>query len=453
MSDLFKKKREEGLVFLNKYDKNTFNLVNEKNLSKAIPLFQESIYLAPTDEEKYESSKLLQDTLEKLILGIEKDKLHHEDIHRNYVYYTTKLMEVLSNNMKYSQIVNDTKEAFYSSNAINVIREIPLKDIGQSVYEMIDYFKGFTQTYYSLIGTLMRHYFNDAFKLYDSGKVVQSKNIFYTAFDIQVKYELEPKKLDELNIDKLTKDEIKDVLDSSNYHIKRIDAQIEIDKGDKYLKEGLLEKEEIDMDDIADALTCYRNALNEIGKNKLDIELEAICYSNIAYIMHRVYKNKKKKQKIKEYVTQAVNLGLSLAPKNVGKEKWYINAANILQEIRNEEEKEEERNDDKYREELKKKKEGIFNELYEKKDESNLTFIKFILEKYPYKGYKPKKNIDEEYTKDNKNFIRTLVVKYHPDRYPKSTEEEKEHYVIIHEISSILNNMFSIYEDMNGKEP
>jgi len=86
---------------------------------------------------------------------------------------------------------------------------------------MIDYFKGFTQTYYSLIGTLMRHYFNDAFKLYDSGKVVQSKNIFYTAFDIQVKYELEPKKLDELNIDKFTKDEIKDVLDSSNYYIQQ----------------------------------------------------------------------------------------------------------------------------------------------------------------------------------------------------------------------------------------
>jgi hypothetical protein len=40
------------------------------------------------------------------------------------------------------------------------------------------------------------------------------------------------------------------------------------------------------MDDITDALTCYRNALNEISKNKLDIELEAICYSNLATIMH-----------------------------------------------------------------------------------------------------------------------------------------------------------------------
>ena len=54
--------------------------------------------------------------------------------------------------------------------------------------------------------------------------------------------------------------------------------------------------------------------------------------------------------------------------------------------------------------------------------------------------------------KDNKNFIKTLVVKYHPDRYPKGTEEEKEYYVIIHEISIILNGMYSLYEDMNGKD-
>ena len=447
-----KQKRDEGLIYLNKYDKNTFNLINEKNLNKAIPLFQESINQGINDEEKYESSKLLQDTLEKLISGIEKDKLHHQDIYRNYIYYTIKLMEVLANNMKYSQKMNDAKEDFYSSIAQNIIREIPLKDIGQNIYEMINFFKGFTETFYSLIGDLMRHYFNDAFKLYDSGKIVLSKNIFYTVFDIQVKYEIDIEKLDKLNIRQLIKDEIKDVLESSNFYIKRIDALIEIENGDKYFKAALLENDEIDMDDITDALTCYRNALNEISKNKLDIELEAICYSNLATIMHRVYKNKKKMKKIKEYVLQAVNLGMSLAPKNVGNEKWFINASNILQEIRNEEAKEEEKNDAKFRKEFKEKKEEIFKELYNKKDESNLTFIKFILEKYPFKGYKPKKNIDEEYTKDNKNFIRTLTVKYHPDRYPKNTQEEKEHYVIIQEISIILNNMYSIYEDMNGKD-
>ena len=326
-----KQKRDEGLIYLNKYDKNTFNLINEKNLNKAIPLFQESINQGINDEEKYESSKLLQDTLEKLISGIEKDKLHHQDIYRNYIYYTIKLMEVLANNMKYSQKMNDAKEDFYSSIAQNIIREIPLKDIGQNIYEMINFFKGFTETFYSLIGDLMRHYFNDAFKLYDSGKIVLSKNIFYTVFDIQVKYEIDIEKLDKLNIRQLIKDEIKDVLESSNFYIKRIDALIEIENGDKYFKAALLENDEIDMDDITDALTCYRNALNEISKNKLDIELEAICYSNLATIMHRVYKNKKKMKKIKEYVLQAVNLGMSLAPKNVGNEKWFINASNILQ--------------------------------------------------------------------------------------------------------------------------
>ena len=77
------------------------------------------------------------------------------------------------------------------------------------------------------------------------------------------------------------------------------------------------------MDDVTESLTYYRNALNEISKSTFsqDIELEAICFSNIAKIMYRIFKNKKKRNKIKGYVMQSVNLGLSLMPKNVGKEK------------------------------------------------------------------------------------------------------------------------------------
>jgi hypothetical protein len=163
-------------------------------------------------------------------------------------------------------------------------------------------------------------------------------------------------------------------------------------------------------------------------------------------------KIKKKIDKIKGCVSQSVNLGLSLSPKNVGNEKWYIEATNILQEIRDEELKEEEKNNDLLRTEMMKKEESIFLELNEKKKESNIAFIKFILEKYPYKGYKNNGNIEEEFSKDNKNFLKTLTVKYHPDRYPKNTEEEKEMYTIIYEISTILNQMYSIYDDYQRKD-
>ena len=450
-SNDYKLKREEGIENLKKYDPNTFNLVNEKFLLKAASLFQESINISPNEKESYKSSIYLSETYEKLLSGISTDYFNHQDIYNQYMYYALKLMQTLSINIQYSLKFKDFKEKFYQIIAVNLINEIPLKNIGSNAFEMIECFKSFKEIYYLLISTLMRHYFNYGFKIYNSEKIIESKNIFYTINDIFKHYKLDDN-LNKLNINQSTKDEINDVIDSSIFYIKRIDAEILIKKGDKKLNSALTESDEIDMDDVTESLTYYRNALNEISKSNFsqDIELEAMCFSNIAKIMYRIFKNKKKRDKIKGYVLQSVNLGLSLMPKNVGKEKWYIEATNILQEIRNEEQKEEEKKDDKYRAEMKKKKEAIFNELNEKKLESNLSFIKFILKKYPYKGCTKvnESEIEEQFRKDNRNFIKTLVVKYHPDRYPKGTEEEKEYYVIIHEISIILNGMYSLYDNM-----
>ena len=450
-SNDYKLKREEGIENLKKYDPNTFNLVNEKFLLKAASLFQESINISPNEKESYKSSIYLSETYEKLLSGISTDYLNHQDIYNQYMYYALKLMQTLSINIQYSLKFKDFKEKFYQIIAVNLINEIPLKNIGSNAFEMIECFKSFKEIYYLLISTLMRHYFNYGFKIYNSEKIIESKNIFYTINDIFKHYKLDDN-LNKLNINQSTKDEINDVIDSSTFYIKRIDAEILIKKGDKKLNSALTESDEIDMDDVTESLTYYRNALNEISKSNFsqDIELEAMCFSNIAKIMYRIFKNKKKRNKIKGYVLQSVNLGLSLMPKNVGKEKWYIEATNILQEIRNEEQKEEEKKDDKYRAEMKKKKEAIFNELNEKKLESNISFIKFILKKYPYKGCTKinESEIEEQFHKDNRNFVKTLVVKYHPDRYPKGTEEEKEYYVIIHEISIILNGMYSLYDNM-----
>ena len=43
------------------------------------------------------------------------------------------------------------KKIFIKSIAVNLIKEIPLKDIGTNAYEMIEFFKGFKETYYFLI--------------------------------------------------------------------------------------------------------------------------------------------------------------------------------------------------------------------------------------------------------------------------------------------------------------
>ncbi len=91
-------------------------------------------------------------------------------------------------------------------------------------------------------------------------------------------------------------------------------------------------------------------------------------------------------------------------------------------------------------------KDKVLKLLQEKAEKSHLEFIKYILEKYPYKDYKEIKDLESKFNKNKKNFVRSLVIKYHPDRYPKVTEEEQKKFVIIHEISAILNNIYVYYD-------
>ena len=296
----YKEKREEGIENLKKYNPDTFNLVNEKFLLKAESLFQDSINKSPNEEESYKSSIYLEETYEKLLSGISPDYLNHQDVFNQYLHYSLRLMNIISKNIQYSLKFKDLKHEFYQIIAVNLIKELPIKYIGLNAYDMIEYFKSMKELYYLLISTLMRNYFNYGFKIYNSEKIIESKNIFYSIQDIFKHYKLDDN-LNTLNINSITKDEINDVLESSNFYIKRIDAEILIKKGDEKLISALNESDEIDMDDVTESLTYYRNALNEISKSTFsqDIELEAICFSNIGKIMYRIFKNKKKEIKLK----------------------------------------------------------------------------------------------------------------------------------------------------------
>ena len=69
--------------------------------------------------------------------------------------------------------------------------------------------------------------------------------------------------------------------------------------------------------------------------------------------------------------------------------------------------------------------------------------LKFILEKYPYKGYTKIPDISDEYCKNKTTFLKKLSQGYHPDKYSKTTEEEKLNYYIMAEISKIINSFYT----------
>ncbi len=435
--------REDGKKYLEKYSINASNSENERNLNKAIPLFQESINISQDDKNRYESSKLLQETFEKLYSLIPKDKINNEDYYANFIYYNNMLMKLLSNNIKFSKDFNDGKEESFIMLSKKLINDFPLENAGKHPDEMIGNFINLPNVYYGLIGVLMKNYLNEGIKIYETKNLAKARNTFNLISVIATNYKINE------NLAKITneiKKEIENIMDEGNFYFNKIKAEIEIKKGFDALKEYEEDDDVNDKnDDATTALTSFRNAYKEIEKmKKKDNKIEAICLSNISIIMWKIfnYKNTNRMNQIKGYVETVINYVRNKSP-NLSNEKWFIESCNILEDInkiikmRDDFEKDDE--------------EKILKELHDRADKSHIDFIKFILEKYPYKGYKKTDDIDAKFKKNPSSYIRSLVIKYHPDRYPKNSEEEKNTYVIVHEISAILNNLYVYYDELKNK--
>ena len=141
--------------------------------------------------------------------------------------------------------------------------------------------------------------------------------------------------------------------------------------------------------------------------------------------------------KVKEYADQVIKYGKSNKKES---ENWYKQALAVSEDIikRKEMRDDFEKNDQ----------EKVLKLLQEKAEESHLEFCKYILEKYPYKGYKEMKDIESKFNKNKLSFIRSLVVKYHPDNIQKKLNKKKK-FVIIRKISDILYNIYVYYDQLN----
>ena len=159
--------------------------------------------------------------------------------------------------------------------------------------------------------------------------------------------------------------------------------------------------------------------------------------------MYKISKSKEAKD-IYKLAMQSVNLGLSLYPKNVSKEKWYIDIASITQEIRDQIEKTEELSIQSLNNLIIETNKRVFDEIQKKFDnESEIKFISFCLNKHPPKDYDTISDdeIKKKYDNDKKNFLRELSAKYHPDNYNNNTNEEKRRRLIMEDIYKKINNL------------
>jgi hypothetical protein len=221
-------------------------------------------------------------------------------------------------------------------------------------------------------------------------------------------------------------------------------------KGNKYFSEAIEEDESIDMEKIYDSLDIYRVGLAKIVIDKIDVELEAIFLSKLGYIF---YKINRRNEKAKEYLNNAVNLGLSLYPRNISLERWYIKASTTLEEIIKTLQKDEDetirKSKQKYLDEIKDDLIKLDDELEKvKKDNNNLAdFLKYVIKKHSPIKNKFELDVDEEIKNTNPRKILLKIIKfYHPD---KNGLEEMKDKIIIEEISKRLNDIYSIFKGMN----
>ena len=312
--------------------------------------------------------------------------------------------------------------------------------------KMLEKLQSNKRLYYSLMVYVMRLYFNEGLKKYDKKEYDKSKSFLKESQNVSELYNL---RKENLNDEELL-NEIDDILESCNFYIKRINANQLMKIGEEEYYKGIYDSEHIDMDSIYSSLDKYREALKEIVDNSTDLEYEAICLSKIVTIQYNILKSTKIEH-INQLAMQCLTIALSIHSKNVEEEKWYKDVKRITEGIRDKEQRLENENDEEFKNEMKKRKPEIFEEIENKFKESNLTFIKFILEKYPYKGYTSLGDIDEKFKNEPQNLLKILSAKYHPDRYKKTTNEEKETFTIMTVISPLVNNIYSIFDNSTRK--
>ena len=269
-------------------------------------------------------------------------------------------------------------------------------------------------------------------------------------------------------MDSETKKEFQDILESTEFYLNRITVNLYLERGLECYSEGIFEHQTIELDSIYMALTYFREAYkvcklyeHQEASNdvvKPDLEQEAICLAHLGHILYKLKRNVSKSKKTEEHINEkayeilgsAINLADSLKPKDLSKEKWYIFARDDLEEIKKNELKNEE-GLRKEREKVMKENKEIFDKIAELAPEDHsitkvVNFVKYVLEKHPYKGYVPIQDLEGEIKRNTKQFIRKLSMGYHPDKYPKDTQENIKKYFIFEEISKIINRLYDLYK-------
>ena len=145
-------------------------------------------------------------------------------------------------------------------------------------------------------------------------------------------------------------------------------------------------------------------SIKDLNNNEDLLELKSICLANIVKIEFSLKEKKLSLDKLFDFAKESIEI----VDKKLGgnfKKNWYYEIVELKNNIEKEK-KIKEKNSLSELEEMRKK----FDEKLNSDGEEE--FLKYLLDNYPYEGYKKEDNIIDEFKKNRRRAIKRLKIKY-----------------------------------------
>ena len=414
--NLSKKEIEELREEMKKFKENV-NHVDSKlsNIKLKMSILEGEYRKNLNKKDEIISLRNLIKSIEEYLNLLNPNEFDNISVFEKYMFYLKQLIKYYNyifgkkiTNKEKKEIINKIKDYMQKIKGINI----------RYFFQFIDIINQNKEIHYTILIHLMRLYFNEGLKFYNIENYGMSKYYLEESENISKYNDLANKITDYKDLI----DEHNDIIYSCSTYLKIIQANILMKSADEYFNQGTFNSEQIDMDLIYSSLDLYNEIYYKI--NGIDLKIEAKCLAKIIQIEHKILRTLSI-EKLENYINTCIQIA---EIKNLTNENWYSDIINIKENISN-----------NYNKELKEK--GIENILSEIRDKyynkrDILDFIKYILNKYPYKGYKEYENLEREYNNNKQSFIHDLFKKYHPDIY---SMEDINQYRIVNTISGLLN--------------
>ena len=417
--DCLSEKEIENLKEEMKKIKENVNHVNSKliNVKLKMRILEEEYKKNLNKKNGIICLKNLIKSIEEYLNIINPNEFENVSVFEKYFLYLKKLVKY------YDYIFEKNISKDEKKEIINKIKDYMQKIRGiyiRYLFQFIGILNKNQEIYFTILIHLMRLYFNEGLNFYNNENYAMSKYYLEESENISNYNDLNNKIVNYKDL----KIEHDDIIESCSEYLKKIQINILMKSADEYFNKGTYNSEQLDMDLIYLSLDLYIEA--QIKNNGIDFKMEAKCLAKIIQIEYKILRTSSI-PKMEKYIEQCLKLA---EMENLINENWYSEIKNIKEQMANNNKELKEMGID-----------DILSEIREKYDRNNiLNFIKYILKKYPYKGYEKIDNLESEFNIDKKSFIKNLCIRYHPDLYPQNTKEEKILYKIINTIASLLND-------------